>query len=659
MPAEEQIGVRCGGRFTTYPDLFERALRASTGLLELGIGAGDRIALLLRNSIEFLEASIATVPLGASAVPINWHWRGDEIAHVLIDSGAKALVVHADLWPAIASSVPEGLALIFVPADGTARGHPPPADLPDGALLVARLAGRPRAVGAAARRQRRSASSTRPGRPGDRRESCARPPPTRSARRRERCSARSSSSAPGERTVIPAPMYHTAPNVYAMVAATHGMDMTIMTRFDAEEFLRIVAEHRVTVVQMVPTMFVRLLSLPEPVRARYDLSSLRWVVHAAAPCPPEVKRAMIEWLGPIVAEYYGGTETGPVVFCTSEEWLAHPGTVGRPIEQAVIKILDADGRELPTGESGEVFMWLDVWPDFTYAGDEEKRRSVERDGLISCGDIGYLDADGYLYLNDRRSDMVISGGVNIYPAEIEACLLSLQGVRDCAVFGIPDEEFGEALAAHVELHDGARLTAEEVRDHLSARLAGYKTPRVVEFSDVPAARGLRQDLQAPPARALLARARARDLGWDPARRRAALRILAPDAPGQARLRSRGARRRRCVHRLPVGGDRLRARIGGGAAGARTPMSTMRAAGPTARGALPLLHAQRQYSLPVDAPPEQRRLRASRHRTRLPADARSGGRKRSNSSSGAGVRRCRRTSRSCSRKASPAMTPTRR
>ena len=192
---------------------------------------------------------------------------------------------------------------------------------------------------------------------------------------------------------------------------------------------------------------------------------------------------MIDWLGPIIAEYYGGTETGPIVFCTSEEWLAHPGTVGRPLERAVVKIFDADGRELAPGESGEVFMWLDVWPDFTYEGDEAKRRSVERDGLVSCGDIGYLDADGFLYLNDRRSDMVISGGTNIYPAEIEACLLSLAGVRDCAVFGIPDEEFGEALAAHVEPHEGIELSAEDVRAHVRARLASYKTPRVVEFSD--------------------------------------------------------------------------------------------------------------------------------------------------------------------------------
>jgi long-chain acyl-CoA synthetase len=207
------------------------------------------------------------------------------------------------------------------------------------------------------------------------------------------------------------------------------------------------------------------------------------VVHAAAPCPADIKRRMIDWLGPIVAEYYGSTEVGPVVYCTSEEWLAHPGTVGRPLARARVKVFDPEGKELGPGESGEIFTWLDVWPDFTYAGDEEKRRGVEREGLVSCGDIGYLDKDGFLYLNDRRSDMVISGGVNIYPAEIEACLQGLDGVRDCAVFGIPDEEFGEVLAAHVELDEGAALGADGIREHVKVHLAGYKTPRVVEFSD--------------------------------------------------------------------------------------------------------------------------------------------------------------------------------
>ncbi len=477
MPAHEQIGVRCDGRFTTYPELFDRALRATRGLSGLGVGAGDRVALLLHNSTEFLEASIATVPLGASAVPINWHWRGDEIAHVLLDSAAKVLIAHEDLWRTVAPSLPDGLSVVVVPAGGE-----DPASVPDGVLCWPDwLAGEePWAQPPEGAPVSIIYTSGTTGRP----KGVVRRPATDNQREATQALLGDIFGlAPGERTVIPAPMYHTAPNVYALSAAIRGMDMTIMTSFDAEEFLRIVAGHQVTVVQMVPTMFVRLLALPERTRYGYDVSSLRRVVHAAAPCPPEVKRSIIEWMGPIVDEYYGGTETGPVVFCTSEEWLAHPGTVGRPIERAVVKVLDADGGELPAGESGEVYMWLDVWPDFTYSGDEEKRRQVERDGLISCGDIGYLDADGYLYLNDRRIDMVITGGVNVYPAEIEACLLSLQGVRDCAVFGIPDEEYGEALAAHVEPHDGAMLSPDAVRDHIRSKLAGYKTPRVVELTD--------------------------------------------------------------------------------------------------------------------------------------------------------------------------------
>jgi len=471
------VGVRCGARFSTYPDLFARALRASSGLHGLGIGAGDRVALLLRNSIEFLEASIATAPLGASAVPINWHWRGQEIAHVLRDSGAKALILHADLWEAIAASVPEAVSVLVVPSDGGSANV-----IPDRALMWPEwlAAHEPWSQPPQAAPLSIIYTSGTTGRP----KGVVRVPASDEKRQAAQLLiGELFKLGPRERTAIPAPMYHTAPNVYALAAAMRGMDMTLMRSFDAEQFLRIVAEQRVTVVQMVPTMFVRLLALPERVRASYDLSSLRWVVHAAAPCPVAVKRAMIDWLGPVVAEYYGGTETGPVVFCTSEQWLAHPGTVGRPLEDATIAILDDDGRMLPAGQSGEVYMWLDVWPDFTYEGDQARRRAVERDGLVSCGDIGYLDADGYLYLNDRASDMVISGGVNIYPAEVEACLQSMQGVRDCAVFGIPDEEFGEVLAAHVEPLDGAELSADAVRDHVRARLAGYKTPRVVEFSD--------------------------------------------------------------------------------------------------------------------------------------------------------------------------------
>jgi len=477
MSAAEEIGVRCGSRSRGYPELFARALRLGAGLAELGVGAGDRIALLLRNSLEFLESSIATVPLGASAVPINWHWRGDEIAHVLRDSRATALILHADLWPAIAEHVPDGVTVIAVEDAPPAR-----AALPQRALRFEQVIADSQPLAQPAEGSPTSIiyTSGTTGRP----KGVVREQATDDQRAAvQDLLGELFGLAEGERTIIPAPMYHTAPNVYALASAVRGMDMTIMPRFDAEEFLRLVERDRTTVVQMVPTMFVRMLALPDSVRSRYDLSSLRRVVHAAAPCPPDVKRAMIGWLGPIIDEYYGGTETGPVVFCTSEEWLAHPGTVGRPINNASIEILDEDGNELPRGESGEVFMWLDVWPNFTYENDPEKRRSVERHGLVSCGDVGYLDADGYLYLNDRRSDMVISGGVNIYPAEIEACLMSLPGVRDCAVFGIPDDEFGEALAAHVEPLNGHALTSDDVRSHVRSKLASYKTPRVVELTD--------------------------------------------------------------------------------------------------------------------------------------------------------------------------------
>src|SRR5271165_261122 len=343
---EEQTGVRCGERFATYPELFGHALRATRGLSELGVGAGDRVALLLRNSIEFLEASIATVPLGASAVPINWHWRGDEIAHVLSDSGSKVLIAHADLWPAIEGSLPGGVELIVIPPEDGSIGPAVPAGVIEWMRWMEELAPWEQPPETSPVSIIYTSGTT--GKP----KGVVRTPPTDEQREGTQAMlGEIFQLGEGERTVIPAPMYHTAPNVYSLVSAMRGMDMTIMRSFDAEEFLRIVSERRVTVAQMVPTMFVRMLGLPPEVRERYDLSSLRWIVHAAAPCPADVKQAMIEWLGPIVAEYYGSTETGPVVYCTSEEWLSHPGTVGRPIEHARVKVFDAEGNELGPGES--------------------------------------------------------------------------------------------------------------------------------------------------------------------------------------------------------------------------------------------------------------------------------------------------------------------
>jgi long-chain acyl-CoA synthetase len=255
----------------------------------------------------------------------------------------------------------------------------------------------------------------------------------------------------------------------------------LQPRFDPEAFLALVEQHRISCTQLVPTMFVRLLKLPDAVRNKYDLSSLEHVAHTAAPCPPDVKRAMIEWWGPVLYEHYGATETGSVTLCSSEEWLAHPGTVGRPVDDAIVKVLDDRGQEVPIGAIGDIYVRLNILSDFTYEKDEERRREIDSCGLVTVGDIGYLDEDGFLFLCDRKSDVVIVGGSNVYPAEVEAVLYQMPGVQDCAVFGVPDLDYGEALTAVVQLDPDATASADEVRTFLRTRVNHYKVPRFIEF----------------------------------------------------------------------------------------------------------------------------------------------------------------------------------
>jgi long-chain acyl-CoA synthetase len=292
---------------------------------------------------------------------------------------------------------------------------------------------------------------------------------------------------PGARTMVPGPLYHSAPNAFALRAARAASLIALMPRFDPEAFLALVQEQRIEAMYMVPTMFVRLLKLPAEVRRRYDVSSLKFVMHAAAPCPVEAKRAMIDWLGPVVHEFYGSTESGAVTVVSSREWLARPGTVGRPVQGGAVRIHDDAGRRLGAGEVGEIYTRLELLPEFTYHGLPEKRTEIEREGFITSGDVGWLDGDGYLFLCDRKRDMVISGGVNIYPAEIEAVLIGCPGVRDCAVFGVPDGEFGEALMAVVEPQPGLPAPSiAEVRAYLAQHLADYKVPKRIELrGDLP------------------------------------------------------------------------------------------------------------------------------------------------------------------------------
>ncbi|MFG2888780.1 AMP-binding protein [Streptomyces sp. NPDC048248] len=481
--------LRAAGHERSYPDFLDRAARMATGLSDTGVDPGDRIAIVMRNEPAHLEITAAAARIGASAVPVNWHFKHDELRHVLTDSGSKVVFAHTDLLAAVRAALPDGVRIIEVPVpEGVAAacGFSAPPATGDHPLLDSWLAGyAPLARAAEERPPTVIYSSGTTGRPkGVLRE----PVPQDRLEEGVRSFLEYFAVAPGGRTLIPAPLYHASPSQHAVLALAAGLDITLMPHFDAEEFLRLIERHRIEQVQVVPTMFVRLLRLPKDVRERYDLSSLTSVVHAAAPCPPHVKHAMIDWLGPVLREYYGGSETGAVTWCDSAEWLAHPGTVGRADGTCGVAVLGPEGEALPTGATGEIYLKpSDNWPQFTYLGDAAKRAAMEAPGLpgyVTIGDIGHLDADGYLYLSDRRNDMVISGGVNIYPAEIEGCLLSLEGVRDVAVFGIPDEEFGEVLAAHVQTEPGVLLRAEAVRSHVAERLAGYKVPRAVVFEEL-------------------------------------------------------------------------------------------------------------------------------------------------------------------------------
>jgi long-chain acyl-CoA synthetase len=446
--------------------------------VHLGVERGGSVAFLLRNEVAFFEAWIATTLVGAAPVPINWHSREEEVQHILSDSNAKVVVADADLALKYHSALesrqvlvvgdsafpvglrgdrPDGLdweswATAFAPTDGA------PAPTAPTLVYSSGTTGTPKGIRRFPRSPDQAAAYGRIARDVYGIESHM-------------------------RTVVTTPLYHSAPLFHGMAALMAGGSLVLQPRFDAAELLSMVDRYRVSNLLLVPTMFVRLLELPEATRGAHDLSSLRHVIHGAAPCPPEVKRKMIEWWGPIIHEYYGCTESGIVTAADSVTWLERPGTVGRPVERSTVVILDETGRQQPAAVAGEIFLRNPDAADFTYENLDSERKAIERDGLITCGDIGYLDADGYLFLLDRKKDMVISGGVNIYPAEIEAELLKIGGVADCAVFGIPDPDLGEVLAALVTIAEGSGLDAAEIRKQLEHGLGRLKIPRVIEVRD--------------------------------------------------------------------------------------------------------------------------------------------------------------------------------
>lgn len=484
----EQAGILRGEDFLTADDLNLRSLRAASALHSAGVGPGDTVALLLRNDTAFFEASFAAGLLGAAPVPMNWHSHPDEVWFVLADSKAKVLVAHADLVRPLLGSLPADIEVRVVPTPrdigATYRIAEDSCKTPDGQTdWLAWIEGfEPWAKSPLTPPAAMMYTSGTTGKPkGVRR-------PTVSADRRETSAyyadvAKISGLDGPPRAIVTGPLYHGGPLAWAMGWVRMRGFVLLQARFDPEDLLRLIEKHGITHLCVVPIMFTRLLKLPAKVRARYDVSSLKHVTHGAAPCPRHVKEQMIAWWGPIIYEQYGSLEIGLVTGANSEEWLAHPGTVGKPLAGVELRILDDDGRQVPVGETGEIFTRVLDQPDFTYEGRPEARAEIDRNGFITAGDIGYLDADGFLYLCDRKKDMVISGGVNIYPAEIEECLLTLPGVRDVAVFGIPDDEYGESLAAAIELDGSVSLSEDDVRAHVRASLAGFKTPRRVEFMD--------------------------------------------------------------------------------------------------------------------------------------------------------------------------------
>ena len=448
-------GVTAGERFRSWADIQTNAARAAGGLAAMGVDEDDSVALMLRNDFATFELNIAASQLGVYAVPINWHFTPEEAGYILADPSAKALVIHADLLAQIAPGIETWDALLARSTPNTA----PPKASRGSMIYTSGTTGRPKGV-------RRRPST----------------PEMQQAAAQEVGRYWGIVADPSIVVLMNGPMYHSAPAAYGMGSARLGLHVVLQPRFDAEDMLRLIDRHRVSHMHIVPTMLVRLLRLPEEVRGRYDVSSLRWVAHGAAPCAPAVKRQMIEWWGPVINEYYGATETGIVVWHNSAEAVARPGTAGHVIPGATLRIVDEQGRDVKQGEIGEIYLRGPHLAEFTYNNDDAKRREVALDDFVTVGDVGYQDADGYVFLCDRKRDMIISGGVNIYPAEIESVLIQMPGVRDCAVFGIPDEEFGEQICAHVEPIAGEAIDAMAVRAYLGERVARYKVPRVVEFS---------------------------------------------------------------------------------------------------------------------------------------------------------------------------------
>ena len=457
-------------------DLLDRVNQLTHGLREFGLRPGDGIAALLPNGVAALEVYLTALQAGWYYTPINWHFTVPEIAYIVADSEVRAFFVHERFAAAGAAAAEAGGV--------SAAGRFGYGDVAGCVPVPELLAGQPQTMpsGRTAGATMHYTSGTT-GRPkGVRRPLSGLDPEVAAELATALPQFFGVTVGPPNVHLITSPNYHTAVTLFGGAALAMGHTLVCMDSWDAEQALALVQRYRVTSTHMVPTHFKRMLSLPEDVRRGYDLSSMRWLIHAAAPCPVSLKRAMLDWWGPCVYEYYAATEGGGTI-ATPQDWLAHPGTVGTPWPVSEVMIADDRGKECPPGVPGTVYLRMSL-PDFSYKGDPAKTAANRLRGFFTVGDIGYVDDQGFLFLCDRKADVIISGGVNIYPAEIEAEIIGHPRVADVAVFGIPDDEWGETVMAVVQPADGEEPgpgLAAAILAFLDGRLATMKWPKVIDF----------------------------------------------------------------------------------------------------------------------------------------------------------------------------------
>lgn len=461
------------GETVTYAQLDERSGRFAGALRARGLHVGDHIAILLGNERAFLEVAWAAQRAGLYYTAINSHLRSAEVQYVLDDCGAAALVSSS-----VVADVVAGLDVSGLTVRVSTHGELPGFEAYDDVLA----ASPPQFDNQCEGREMLYSSGTTGFPKGVRKPlpGVAFGDPTSVPA--QIAAGLTAGGGAGAVYLCPAPLYHSAPLVGSMSWHRIGGTVVLMEKFDPHECLELIERYRITDAQVVPTMFVRMLRLSDAERRRYDLSSLRKVLHTGAPCPVEVKRLMMDWWGPIIDEYYAGTEDLGATYISAQEWLAHPGSVGRPLNEC--HIVGLDGKDLGPGEVGVVY--FAGGRPFEYHNDSRKTDSVANErGWRTLDDIGFLDEHGYLYLTDRQAHMIISGGVNIYPQEAENVLAGHPAVADVAVIGVPDEEMGEAVKAVVQLADQTQGPALETEliEYCRAVLATYKCPRTVDFVD--------------------------------------------------------------------------------------------------------------------------------------------------------------------------------